>query len=479
MNNENPNKPSEAEQNTEPAVDCYAVVRLEEKNVSATIEVIAPKNGGKEVTLDLLKTALEEAGVCYGVIDETLEKIAAEKIYNKELFIAKYTPSTPGIDGTITYKFEKSVAAVPVENEKGYVDYRELGQIRCITAGTVIAVITLPIDGEAGRDVLDREIAPAPPKKAAFTVGVGTVLSIDGQTLSAAIDGHLVYDKNAFVVKRVLDIKADIDFNTGNIEFLSDINVHGNVGEGFKVVSTGGNVSIQGGVFSGAVIKASGSVTLKQVANHCTVEAGGNVTANFCEYCNIKAEGDITASTLIVCDVYCGGTLVTKGAKTGGLVGGRFTVLTGINIANNIGSPNYPTTVISLGDNSILEAERQKLLTSLVQFDNEITDLTMIIDYLNAKKKEDKSLLPDREELLGESVRKRIKRQRDIKTAKDRVSEIENLLTNRQDLKLEVLGSIYPKTQININTVHFETTDEWKRVSVAVDENDEIHFNPI
>ncbi|MDR0986855.1 MAG: FapA family protein [Ruminococcus sp.] len=477
MNNEN--EAVQAAQNTEPVVDCYAIVRIEEKSVSATIEVVPPKNGGKEMTIELLHTALEEAGVRYGINEKTLEGIVSAKIYGKEMVVAKYKPATAGHDGTITYKFDKFVAAVPIEDEDGYVDYRELGQIRSITAGTVIAVITLPVDGEPGRDVFDREITPNPPKKAAFTVGVGTVLSVDGLTLSAAIDGHLVYDKTAFVVKRVLDIKADIDFNTGNIEFLSDINIRGNVGEGFKVVSTGGNITIQGGVFSGALIKATGSITLKQVANHCNIEAGGNITANFCEYCNIRAEGDITASTLILCEVYCGGTLTTKGSKTGGLVGGRYTVLTGINIGNNIGSPNYPTTVISLGDNSILDAERGKLISVILRYENEITDLTMVIDYLNAKKKEERNLLPEREELLGESVRKRIKRQRDIKTARDRVAEIEEILTSHQNLKLDVLGTIYPKTQININTVHFEVTGEWHRVSVYVDEEDEIHYNPI
>jgi uncharacterized protein (DUF342 family) len=479
MNSENENNQAPAQNNEQPPVDSYAIVRLEEKNVSATIEVVAPKNGGKEVTYELLKTALDDAGVTYGVIDETLREIAEKRTYGKEILIAKYTPSTPGTDGTISYKFDKFVAAVPIENDDGYVDYRELGQIRSITAGTVIALITLPIEGEPGRDVLDREIAAAPPKKAAFSVGVGTVLSIDGQTLSAAIDGHLVYEKTAFTVKRVLDIKADIDFNTGNIEFLSDINIRGNVGEGFKVVSTGGNVTIMGGVFSGALIKAKGSVTLKQVANHCNIEAGRDVTANFCEYCNIHADGDINASTLMICDVYCGGILSTKGSKTGGLVGGRYTVLTGINIANNIGSPNYPTTIISLGDNSILDEERGKLITTVVKYENEITDLTMVIDYLNAKKKEERNLIPEREELLGESVRKRIKRQRDIKTARTRVDEITNLLTNRQDLKLEVAGSVYPKTQININAVHFEVKDEWKRVSIKVDENDEVQYNPL
>jgi uncharacterized protein (DUF342 family) len=462
-----------------PAVPSYAKVLLEEKSTAAYIEVIAPKYGGQEITLEILKSALDEAGVSYGIKEDVLREIALKRIYGKKLRVAEFAPPENGTDGTITYKFDKTFTICPVENEDGYIDYRELGRVRSITAGTVIAVITLPVEGKPGIDVQGREIAPVPPKKAAFTVGVGTVLSVDGLTLSASVSGHLVYDKNAFTVRRVLDINADIDFNTGNIEFLSDINVRGNVGEGFKVISTGGNVTIEGGIFSGALIKAAGNITLRQVANHCTIEAGGDVTANFCEYCDIRAEGNITASTLMICEAYCGGTLSTKGSKTGGIVGGRYTVLTGINVGNNIGSPNYPTTIISLGDNSILNAERERLLARNNKCDIEITDLTNIINYLNAKKKVDRYLLPEKEEILGGAVKKRIMLKRDINTSRERILEIDNLLTNRQDLKLEVMGTIYPKTKVNINTVHFEINGEWKNVSVFADDDNEVHYSPL
>jgi uncharacterized protein (DUF342 family) len=473
MQNEN------TKESQQPAVPAYAVVRFEDKYISASIEAVAPKDGGADITLEMLHNALNEASVCYGINEDLLKEIAEKKIYRKEFTIAKYTPPQNGINGTITYKFDRYVDALPIENDEGYVDYRELGRVRSITQGTVIANITLPVDGTPGKDVLGREIVALPPKKAAFSIGAGTVLSIDGLTLSAAASGHLVFDKNAFTVRRVLDIKADIDFNTGNIEFLSDINIRGNVGEGFKVISTGGNVTIEGGVFSGAVIKAAGNIIVLKVANHCAIEAGGNVTANFCEYCNIRADGNIDASTLMACEVYCGGVLTTKRSNTGGLVGGRINALTGINVGNNVGSPNYPTTIISLGENSILNAEREKLVARNERYENEITDLTMIIDYLNAKKKAERNLLPDREELLGKSVKKRIMCNRELKASRDRVEEIDNLLENRQELRLEVMGTIYPKTKINISTVRFETKNEWKHVSVFVDEDNEVHYSPL
>jgi uncharacterized protein (DUF342 family) len=469
MNSENINSPKP------PAVDSFAAVKLGEKNFSASIEVFAPRGGGSDVTIDILKAALKDAGVCYGIDENVLTQIAERRIYRTTRTVAQYSPPKNGIDGTITYKFDKIINNIPIENEEGYVDYRELGNIKSITKGTVIADITLPIDGVPGRDVLGREIAPVPPKKAAFTVGVGTVLSADGLTLYAAVDGHLVYDKNAFSVRKVLDVKADIDFNTGNIEFISDINIRGNVGEGFKVVSTGGNVTIQGAIFSGAVIKAFGNITLNMVANHAKIEAGGNISAAFCEYCNLKAGGDITVQTMILSTAYCGGTLNCTGK--GGLVGGHYTVLSGAIINGNIGSPHYPQTEILLGNNTVLADERDRLLAEIESIEKQIIDLGNIVDFLNAKKRKDFTLTEEKEHLLGESVRTRIMKNRAVGGAKKRIEEIEQLLDNIQDLRMTVGGTVYSKTRLCINTAKYVVRDDLKNVTIFVDKNNNFHFD--
>ncbi|MDR0943221.1 MAG: FapA family protein [Ruminococcus sp.] len=462
-----------------PVIDGYVKVELGEKSTTAMVAMVAPVGGGKHVTVDMIKAALADKGVCYGIHSTKIDDIVDQKLYDRFFTVAEYTPATPGKDGFIEYKFEKYTDNLPVEDEMGYVDYRELGRIRSITAGTTIAEITPPTDGTPGKDVLGREINPAPGKKAKFAVGVGTVLSLDGLTLSAASDGHLVFEKSSFVVHRSLNIKADIDFNTGNISFISDISVQGNVGEGFRVVSTGGNVTINGGVFSGAHIEATGDVILKQVTNHATVRAGGNITAGFCEYCDMRTEGDITASTLMMCEVYCGGTLVTKGSKNGGIIGGRYTVLTSINCQNNIGSPNYPITTISLGDNSILESEKERLEEKIALLERELSEIAMLVDYLNGKKKRELRLLPEHEERLGTSVKKRILINREMMVTKKRVDELTEILENNQVLRIDVSGTLYAKTRININTMHYDTEVDQRKITVSVDEFNELRIIPL
>jgi uncharacterized protein (DUF342 family) len=460
-----------------PAAPAYAVVRLGEKCVSAVIKAAAPKNGGNDITVKILKEALDEAGVCYGIKEDVLLEIAEKKIYDKELRVAEYTPPVPGKNGSISYRYERVPTALLVENEHGKVDYRELGLFKSVIKNTVIADITPPEEGIPGIDVFGREIAPKPVSKAAFTTGVGTVLSDDGLQLIAAFDGVINFENSAFVVRRDLNIKADIDFNTGNINFLGDINIYGNVGEGFKVESTGGNIVIYGAVFSGAEISATGSITLNQVCNHAVINAGRNINATFCEYCDLFADGDITAQTLIVSTVYCGGILTCTGK--GGLVGGHYTILSGAVISGNIGSPNYPQTEILLGNNTVLADERDRLRSDIIRTENEITDLTMIVDYLNAKKRKEYTLTEEKEHMLGKSVRTRIMKNRAVLDAKKRIEEIDHLLENVQDLRMKVGGTVYGKTRICINTAKYVVKDDRQRVIIFVDKDNEFHFDNI
>jgi uncharacterized protein (DUF342 family) len=446
-----------------------------ERSESASVIVTPPIEGGVEMTLDRLCEAIVEAGVCHGIRQEMLKKIIDDKLYNKTYVIALFTPPVPGKNGTISYRYDRVPTALLVENEEGNVNYRELGLFKSVLKGTVIADITLPETGMSGIDVLGREIVPSPVSKASFTIGVGTVLSDDGRQIIAAIDGVINYEKSAFVVRRDLNIRADIDFNTGNIKFFGNINIRGNVGEGFKVESTGGNIVIYGAVFSGAEIKAAGNITLNQVCNHAVIRAGGNINAAFCEYCDIFADGDITAQTLVVSTVYCGGTLVCKGK--GGLVGGHYIILSGAVINGNVGSPHYPQTEILLGNNTVLADERERLLNEIARTENEIIDLTMIVDYLNNKKRKEYTITHEKEHMLGESVRDRIIKSRTVKEAKKRIIEIDQLLQNVQDLRMTIGGTIFSKTRICINTVKHQVKDDRKSVTVYVDKYNEFHFD--
>lgn len=57
--------------------------------------------------------------------------------------------------------------------------------------------------------------------------------------LIATMDGHLEYSNGAFYVRPVLEIRGDVDYSTGNIDFIGDVQIAGDVRENFSVRATG------------------------------------------------------------------------------------------------------------------------------------------------------------------------------------------------------------------------------------------------
>ncbi|MDR0946548.1 MAG: FapA family protein [Ruminococcus sp.] len=466
---------AEVNENNAP-IDCVIIATINSNNSVAAVTVMAPQNGGTEVSTELIMKALDDKGVKAGIIEETVNSIAREKLYNTDFVVARWKQAENGVDGEITYHFEKSVEGKPTENSKGNVNYKDLGIIRTVLRNTIIADITLPTDGEAGYDVRGTVLQPRPGKKASYQLGPGTQLINDDTQISAVIDGALFWRNNSFCVEPDITLKDDIDFKTGNIEFIGDITVNGDILEGFKVVSQKGSVTVKGAVFGGEV-SAGIDVTLKKGCNHAKITAGGNIDSLFCEYSNINCAGDFTAQNLILCDVYCGGALRTK-AGSGGLVGGRYTIIGDCEVGN-IGSQHYPITEITLGNNAVLATEKEDLQRGIATRNQEVHDLGLIIDYLNNKKKELRGLPEDKEEILGNSVRQRLIKGREIQKMNKRIDEIDDFLSNRQNLRINCKGTIYPKTKIIINQSRCEVVVEWKRVSVYLDEDNEFKFAPL
>jgi hypothetical protein len=145
----------------------------------------------------------------------------------------------------------------------------------------------------------------------------------------------------------------------------------------------------------------------------------------------------------------------------------------------NIGSQHYPITEITLGNNAVLATEKEDLERGIATRDQEVHDLGLIIDYLNNKKKELRKLPADKDEVLGNSVRQRLIKGREIQKMRARIDEINGMLSNRQNLRINCKGTIYPKTKIIINEMRCEVVVEWKHVSVYIDEDGEFKFAPL
>ncbi|MBQ8781280.1 MAG: DUF342 domain-containing protein [Oscillospiraceae bacterium] len=451
-------------------------VEVVPNNTEAYVRVSEPENGGKGVTRQDIMDALKKNNVVFGIREEMIDSILEYERYEQKLCVAMAQMPVDGENGEITYMYEKENTLAPVEDEHGFVDYKDLGLIRMVHPGDVIAQIKHPTEGVDGTDVRKGIMRAIHGKKASYTIGVNTSLSEDGTQIVSNIDGHLVFKNGAFNVDSLVTINSDVDISVGNIDFIGDIIIKGNVFEGFKV-SSNANITIYGEV-NGATVEAGGNVLIKKGCINSNIISHGNVSAQFCEHSNIKCDGDLSAQNFVICDVYCGGTITTTKTSSGGLIGGRYTILSSIEVSN-IGSKHYIPTEITIGNNAILAEEKNNLLNEIAKLNKQINDLTLIVNFLNEKKKELHHLPEDKEQALGNAVRQKVLHSVSIKNAEKRIKEIDLSLASRQQLTVKCKGYIYPGTRITINDINVKIDDEYVRTCVSIGEDGMPHFGPL
>lgn len=451
---------------TNNALPVHAVVEIsvDPNLTTAFMEVAAPQNDGMDVTLAQIKSAITEKGIYYGIFEDALSTIVENKRYGENICIARWQPPVDGVDGTIKYHFDKDSVIAPVEDEHGTVDYKNLGLVKNIYKGTPIADITMPTEGEPGKDISGKPVPQHIGVPVSINLGNGTVLTEDGMQIIASVDGNLRYLGGAFVVEEELLVRGDVDVKTGNIDFIGNVIIKGNVLEGYSVISKK-NITINGTVTS-ATIKADGDITIRLGSINSDIECKGNVKLGFCENSNIHCELDVEAATFVGGEVYAGQNILATGK--GVMVGGKYTALKNIEAAT-IGSEGYTKTVLTLGNNAVLSEEKDQLTHKNEELEDKVDQLGKILTSLTELAKVGK-LSPEREHMKVEAMKSRFQLQGEIKRNQARIADIERTLELKQNLSVSCRKEFYPGVMIRINSFIHQVNVYTSRSKAAIGE---------
>ena len=243
---------AETAENEAPVLDALPLFFLSSDKLYAWVVVLPPIGGGKELSRDMLYEALITNEIGFGVDTRLADRIAHdERRYFNLYLIAKGKPAFDGKNGNIVDNFPRVIERVLEVDEFDQVDYTALNLIYNVEKGQEICHLIKPTEGEPGRTVLDQEIPAKSGKNVPLPQGRNTEISEDGTQLLASIDGSVEFTGRSFQVKPVLEISGNVDFSTGDLDFLGDINIGGNVLSGFTVRAMG-NIHIAGVVEAGA-----------------------------------------------------------------------------------------------------------------------------------------------------------------------------------------------------------------------------------
>ena len=364
--------------------DAEIIMRLSKNKVRAWIFIIPPRNGGNEISEKQINDFLETNNVVYGIDKFMIKKIKQKKLYFKMIEIAKGTDPVNGSNGKVEELFSRKSNVVDIkEDEHGNVDYKSMNIIKSIHKGDVIANIILPTPATTGIGVdghVARGVDGVYPK---VPVGRNTRITEDRTKLISEIDGEIFFENDKFNVRNVLVIKRNIDSSIGNIDFAGDIDIYGNVREGFTVCAEG-DIRIMGHA-EGAVIKSGGNISISNGITGGTsgkLEAKGNIKCKFIERCFVIAGGYVEADQILLSTV-SGDTYVKASGENGKIVGGAIYAGESIS-AKHIGNESNSSAVtkINVGKTYTMINEEINLTEKLKEIDENIKKLNQNIIYI-------------------------------------------------------------------------------------------------
>ena len=372
-----------AEQGTQPeeqapppiVMDALPIIHISADKLSAWLMVFPPVGEGKELDREMLDKALEVSKVTFGVDEGLLGRLPGEQNPYFSLFtLAKGIPAHNGKDGQIIERFEKVVERKFEVDEHDRVDYASLHFFQSVEAGDVICEAILPTKGEPGRTVLGQELPAKDGKEAPLTKGQNTEISEDGTKLLATQAGHVEYVGRSFQVRAVLEIAENVDYSTGNINYMGDVHIHGRVCSGFSVQAAG-NITVDGVVESATVEAGGDLIVAKGIVGDrdSVVKAHRDIYAKYLENSIVHARANLQADCIVNSEVYSDGEIEVRSGR-GIIVGGRIRAGKKVS-AKVIGSKSESQTRIYLGGEPCMEYERQELAAVIEEAEDELEKL--------------------------------------------------------------------------------------------------------
>ncbi len=347
--------------------------------------------------------------------------------------VASGKPTEPGRDGRLELNFSAD-QTVGTVREDGSMDFRERAGLHSVAENQELGRLFPPVQGKEGRDIFGNPVQPPPARELKINIGQGVKgeANQDGiTTFTASRPGVVHYRNQTIEVSEMVEIKGDIDYETGNVRAdHGSIHIRGDVKSGFKVESKGD--VIVDGLIESADVTAGGIVVAGGVIMNGTnrIVAQGDVGAKFFRNAFVKAGGNVTAQEEIAsCKIMAGGEVTVLGAK-GSISGGRVVSGTGIH-ASNIGNKAQVKTIVEI---RLQTSRGHKLNTARAQLSGELERLDKAIGSDDALQSLMKAPDEDRR-ILAEMIKVRGKIQADIRGLKESIGaeqrRVEELLVEK------------------------------------------------
>mgnify|MGYP006292192553 CR=1 FL=1 len=343
----------------------------------------------------------------------------------------------------------------PTERSDGSVDHRALNYVQNVIQDQVLA---------AWEDLDAAEQGPGCPPHCEvfetkdFPAGPGTVVDPeDPDRLLAERGGYVYYaDDGRITVKEELNIRGDVDYSTGDIAFVGDVVVHGQVRTGFTVSAR--RVTVHGQV-EGAEVRALRRIECPggiKGGGRALLEAGTNLRAAFCENAVLKAKRHVAVDTnCLHSRVFARGRLAVQGRITGG----EYHFYEGCDVGERLGGGmNAATSLVGGYDPELVWLDRRAEARA-EGLREEQADLEALVERGAELAEEYGPRL--------EQVRARLKR---VEAGRVALWERSEATARFDGCRVRVRGRVLPGVEISIGKAYLCVAEELENVTFAYDD---------
>ena len=409
----------------------------------------------------LTDVGVNKEGVNYGEIDTMLK----EKKVGKQYLIAEGRKPIAGEDGWYEFLFDTEIDTKPKILKDGSVDYSEYGDVPSVDEGQKLVIYhpaTECIDGENlhGETVVARK-----GKELAKLKGKGFTISADGKEYIAKHSGRAIYRDERLVVENELVVDGDISLSRGDINFMDDIHIRGNVLTGVSITSQRGSIVVDGYV-EACQLSAAKEVVLKngmQGNGRGKIVAGGDVSGKFFEQTTVVSGGSVNANAIM-------NSYIT--AVQDVIVSGRF----GIIIGGEVRAERYVTATI-VGNmaevkTNIYAGVDENLFAKLMAKEKEQEQQEEALNKIVSGIEQIKILIEktkrvDLNEQKLKLIRGKIEKENEINETVREKQKIMDQMGRANIAKISVQKTLYPGTRVSINGVATKIDQEASHAEVS------------
>ncbi|MEG1255978.1 flagellar assembly protein A [Clostridium sp.] len=220
----------------------YTLEDTEEKKMIFLNSIVKEERALPKFTSNEILNELKSKGIIYGIDVKGLNSIIGmDQI--KDFTIAKGKPPVEPIDDVLNIYFECGTRSFKADDH-GNVNFKSIGNITSVKENEVLAKRIVGKEGTIGINLFSQQVQSR--KKVVKDMMVKTGCKfLNKDTIVATIEGKPQLKGCVFQVNNVHAVVGDVDISTGDINFIGDVVINGDIKDGMKV-KAGNSITVSG-----------------------------------------------------------------------------------------------------------------------------------------------------------------------------------------------------------------------------------------